>query len=346
MITAIACEAALQKSYLSESVSTVYFGGGTPSLLSEPQLAMLLDTIRSLFDIVPTAEITLEANPDDITTEKLVFWQTLGINRLSIGVQSFFDEDLQWMNRAHNAGQAVQCIELAQQAGIRNLTIDLIYGTPGLTDLRWEQNIKTALSLFVPHLSCYALTVEPQTALDTMIRKGRKENVDPAAQSTHFDILMAELTMAGYEHYEISNFAIPGFRSKHNSSYWQGKCYLGLGPSAHSFNGTSRQWNVSNNALYLKSIQQGIVPFELEKLTNEQQLNEYLMISLRTLEGCSLQKIEMVWGHETVSNILHASQKHLDAGSLMHNNNHLYLTHKGKFLADGIAADLFQLTNR
>lgn len=343
MAAAIAKEAIMRKDFITGHISTIYFGGGTPSLLTSDELLLLMETLSTHFYIEPDAEITLEANPDDISPDKLLEWKKAGITRLSIGIQSFFEEDLQWMNRAHNAEQAKQCIQLAQEAGFHNLTIDLIYGTPGLSDERWMTNIETAISLNIPHLSCYALTVEPNTALDKLIQKGSKADVDQQSQATHFNLLSTRLEAAGFEHYEISNFARPGFRSKHNSSYWQGKSYLGLGPSAHSFNGTIRQWNISNNALYLKSIEEGLVPAEAEQLTNEQQLNEYIMTSLRTIEGCSIILIEKKWGERNAAAIMRAAQKYLQEDYLHLSNNQLILTKKGKFLADGIAADLFQL---
>lgn len=342
LVAAICKEAVLRKTFLQEPIDTIYFGGGTPSLLSGSELEMLLNTLSEHYTIAPNTEITLEANPDDIDTEKLNHWHQAGINRLSIGIQSFFEEDLQWMNRAHNAEQAKHCIELAQTAGFYNLTIDLIYGTPGLSNERWKQNIETALTLGIPHLSCYALTVEPNTALDVMVRKGTKEEVDTDHQATHFNILTESLQDAGFEHYEISNFAKPGFRSKHNSSYWQGKAYLGLGPAAHSFDGhITRQWNISNNPLYISSLQQGIIPFESETLTAVQRINEYLMTSLRTIEGISLNLLESKWGEERKQAILKAAQIHIVQRNIELKNQHITLTTQGKFLADGIAADLF-----
>lgn len=342
MVKAIGTEASLRKDFIQEPINTIYFGGGTPSLLSVSELDFILTTLKDHYTVVADAEITLEANPDDISAEKLNQWFKSGINRLSIGIQSFFEEDLQWMNRAHNALQAKDCIEQARIAGFRNLTIDLIYGTPGLTNERWQQNIQTALSLDIPHLSCYALTVEPNTALDHMVRKGQKKDVDTDLQATHFNILTQTLLAAGFEHYEISNFAKPGFRSQHNSSYWQGKPYLGLGPSAHSFDGAFiRQWNISNNPLYISSLQQGIVPFESETLTTTQKINEYLMTSLRTIEGISLSFLQNHWGEERVYDIMKSAAPHLDQLNIQLKDQHLILTPKGKFLADGIASDLF-----
>jgi len=341
MVAAIRKEAGLRRSYLSEKVETIYFGGGTPSLLSKEEIRTTIEKLQELFDVANEIEITLEANPDDITEENVTGWKEAGINRLSIGIQSFFEEDLQWMNRAHNAAQALDCIRLAQKYGFNNITIDLIYGGPYLTDEKWEQNIDTALSLNIPHLSCYALTVEPKTALAKMIETHQSENVDADKQARHFELLTQKLSAAGFEHYEISNFALPGFRSRHNSSYWQGKPYLGLGPSAHSFNGKSRQWNVANNALYLAGIEQNNIPFEEEVLTETQQLNEYIMTGLRTIEGVSLTKVRIDWGEERTSLLLDAAQKHIQRGHLLQVSDVLRLSAEGKFLADGIAADLF-----
>lgn len=343
MISAIRKEAHLQQAYLTEKVETIYFGGGTPSLISKYEVRSTIQELGQLFEVADDAEITLEANPDDITEDKLVGWKEAGINRLSIGIQSFFEEDLQWMNRAHNAQQAQNCIKMAQQQGFTNITIDLIYGTPDLSDEKWKHNVHTALSLNIPHLSCYALTVEPKTALAKMIATHQSENIDTDKQASQFSLLVAWTEAAGFEQYELSNFARPGFRSRHNSSYWQGKPYLGLGPSAHSFNGTSRQWNIANNALYLKTVEAGLVPFEIEVLTDTQQLNEYIMTSLRTMEGISLKWVETNFGELKAAQLLNAAQKHLAHGHLSFEDDVLQLTIYGKFLADGIAADLFIL---
>lgn len=342
MVAAIVQEIQWQKHYLQEPVETIYFGGGTPSLLQPGAIQSLLDMVRSHFTVTADAEITLETNPDDFTPERPAQWRSAGVNRLSIGVQSFIDADLQWMNRAHNAQQALHCIEWAQAAGLHNITIDLIYGTPTLSDADWQQNVQQALALQVPHLSCYALTVEPQTALQKMIAQHKKENVDADKQARHFELLMQWLAGAGFEHYEISNFAKPGYRSRHNSSYWQGKHYLGVGPSAHSFNGVSRQWNIANNALYLQAIQSGKLPFEIEMLSREQQLNEYIMTSLRTAEGLSLNQVAQHWGQPAVQAIEQLAVKYLANGLMLQNGRQLQLTQQGKLLADGIAADLFQ----
>ena len=341
MVDSIVQEIKLRKNYLSSSVSTIYFGGGTPSICSNMQLSSLLDELKSAFHLALSVEITLEANPDDITAEKLSHWKSIGINRLSIGVQSFREEDLQWMNRAHNATQATDAIQLAKQYGFNNISIDLIYGTPTLSDEQWQQNVQTAINLQVPHLSCYALTVESRTALDKMIERKKMQAPDPEKQARHFELLMEWMEAAGYEHYEISNFAKPNMRSKHNSSYWQGEHYVGLGPAAHSFNGLSRQWNLANNALYIKNIAEGIVPFEMETLTPTQALNEYIMTSLRTSEGLSFTYLKENWGEQKVMDIRKNAADFILQGNALIIDEHLQLTQKGKLLADGIAADLF-----
>lgn len=343
MVNAICKEASLRNDYLHDDIATIYFGGGTPSLLQVADLRLIINTLHNLFKIDSNAEITLETNPDDVTEEKLLQWKTVGINRLSIGVQSFFDDDLTWMNRAHNAEQAYKSILLAKEFGFDNITIDLIYGTPTLSDENWMSNIEKALQLNIPHLSCYALTIETNTALQKMIHQHKKENVDAEKQSRHFEMLIQKLKNAGYEHYEISNFAKPGFRSKHNSSYWRGISYLGLGPSAHSYNGNSRQWNVANNTLYIKSIHENILSFEKEVLSSTQKINEYIMTSLRTMEGLSLQQIKNLHCEETGKQILNDAQKFIHRALIKNENDFLILTDKGKFFADGIAADLFRL---
>lgn len=341
MVDAIVKEINLRKDYIGEPLQSIYFGGGTPSLLTEPQLATILETVHQHFAVVDGVEITLEANPDDISISKLAAWKQLGINRFSLGVQSFYEEDLQWMNRAHNAQQAIDSILQIQDAGFDNITIDLIYGTPTLSDEHWKKNVEQAIALNIPHLSCYALTLEPGTALDSMVRKHKKENVNMDKQARHFEQLMHWTKAAGYDHYEVSNFGKPGFHSRHNSSYWQGKPYIGIGPSAHSFNGNSRQWNIANNIQYLKSIEKEIVPFEIEHLTPHQQLEEYIMTSLRTMEGLSLLHVQAHWNEQEAHRILETSAPYLLSEKMEHKNNHLILTDKGFLFADGIAADLF-----
>jgi putative oxygen-independent coproporphyrinogen III oxidase len=335
-------EITLQKDYLAgEPVHTIYFGGGTPSLLQAGELQALLAHLRATFTIADDAEITLEANPDDLSTEKLLMLKAAGINRLSIGVQSFHETDLTWMNRAHNSQQALDSIRQAQDLGFHNITIDLIYGGPTLTDEGWKQNVQQAIALGVPHLSCYALTVEPGTALDHFIKKKKMAATDPDKAALHFEMLMDLLGEAGYEHYEISNFALPGWHSRHNSSYWQGRSYLGLGPSAHSFNGTTRQWNIANNALYIQSITEGKVPFEIESLTTAMQFNEYIMTALRTSAGCNLEWVAEKFGTALTTQLVAHSQPFIVMKHMERVGETLRLTKAGRLFADGIAAELF-----
>lgn len=337
LVAALLKELELQCEYFgNEAIETIYVGGGTPSLLAAGDIGLLLEKVRSGYIVSPGSEITIETNPDDITEDKLLAWKDAGINRLSIGVQSFFEEDLRWMNRAHTAAQALTNLQLAQRH-FENITIDLIYGLPSLTNEKWKYNADTATGLGIPHLSCYALTVEPKTPLQKLIRLERKEDVNPDKQSEQFLLLMEWLEAAGYEHYEISNFAKPGLRSRHNSSYWQGKKYLGIGPSAHSFDGQCRQWNISNNNQYIQSINQGIVPFEKEVLTPLQQTNEYIMTSLRTSEGLDISKVDKDKRKLLETTAGKYTARHL----LEHKGDRYILTKQGKLLADGIAADLF-----
>jgi len=325
-----------------EIIDTIYFGGGTPSLLDQEELDSIINKLHKSFTIDATAEITFEANPDDITLQKLQDWKDAGVNRLSIGVQSFFSEHLLWMNRAHSANQSLSVIELAKLEGFTNISIDLIYGVPGMTNAQWITNLQQAGELGVTHLSCYALTVEPSTALYKLIRQHKTKDVDEEMQAAQFYILSDWAPSAGYEQYEISNFAKPGMRSRHNSGYWQGKKYLGLGPSAHSFNGNSRQWNIANNALYIKSIHENKLPFEIESLTPVQQLNEYIMTSLRTAEGINTKHIEDQFGKEAALAIDVSTLKYIHDGRLTNTNGAFQLTRDGKFFADGIAAELFK----
>ena len=344
LIAALLKELDLRQNYLqNEAVETIYLGGGTPSLLEVSDLEKLLGSIWKNFSTSPSNEITLEANPDDISEEKIREWLDTGINRLSIGVQSFFEEDLLWMNRAHNAKQAKDSLELACRH-FKNITVDLIYGTPMLTDNKWEKNVETILSYDIPHISCYALTVESKTALQKMIKLGKTEDVNPDKQSDQFLLLMRWLKDAGYEHYEISNFAKPGFRSRHNTSYWQGKKYLGIGPSAHSFDGVSRQWNISNNNTYIDSLKTNSLPFEKEILTAAQQLNEYIMTSLRTIEGIDVRVVEKKFGKKEKERLLQSVKKYLENKKVVVSEaGNLVLTNEGKLLADGIASDLFSI---
>ena len=352
LVQAMVKEIEMQKAYLeSEPLSTIYFGGGTPSLLSTEELKSLIDTIYKYNIVLDDAEITLEANPDNISEEQLLAWENAGVNRLSIGVQSFFEEDLKWMNRAHNSKQAIECIELATKH-FDNITIDLIYGTPGLTDEKWKMNVDKAISLGVEHLSCYALTVESHTPLDKLIREEKREEVDSNQQANQFLLLMKWMKEAGFRHYEISNFAKPGKESKHNSSYWQGERYLGIGPAAHSFNGISRQWNIANNQRYISSINEGKIPSEIETLTPIQVLNEYIMTALRTDQGIDLTALNNKWEIATekgenplellsIKSFELIADSYVKSGHLINTSTNLVLTTEGKLLADGIASDLF-----
>lgn len=341
MIDAMAKEIKQRSNYLTETVNTIYFGGGTPSICNEAQLSYLFETLNLYYQIHPDSEISLEANPDDISVEKLLLWKKLGINRLSIGVQSFIENDLVWMNRAHNAAQSIKSISLAKELGFENISIDLIYGTPTLTDEQWQQNVQQAIALQIPHLSCYALTVEPQTALKKMIEKGKIEAPQNEKQATHFEMLIQLLNEAGYEHYEISNFSLPNQRSKHNNNYWKGIPYIGIGPSAHSFDGISRQWNIANNALYIQAVNQNISYFERELLQPKDVLNENIMTSLRTLEGIDLSFIHLKWGEAIANAIILKANEHINKGLAEMDKHYFFLNNKGKLFADGIASDLF-----
>ncbi len=323
-------------------IDSIYIGGGTPSLLLPAEIRELLSAVRNHFSVAPNAEVTLEANPDDIQPRRLSDWLAMGINRLSLGVQSFNERELKWMNRAHNADQSLQSINDIQAAGFKNFSVDLIYGSPLLTNDDFIKNIATILQKNIPHVSAYALTVEPKTALHKMIRIKKAAPVDEGRQAEQFGILLSMLEAAGFEQYEISNFARPGFRSRHNSSYWQGKPYFGFGPAAHSYDGKNiRRWNIANNSLYIQSIEQNIIPFEEEKLTAAQQLNESIMISLRTAEGLNITEVSQRFGEKYGTALLQNAQKFIDDKKLVNLNSTLVLTNEGKFFADGIAADLF-----
>jgi len=323
-----------------ETVETLYFGGGTPSTLEVEEINKLIIEISENYSISENAEITLEANPDDITPKKLANWRKCGITRLSVGIQSFDDENLKWMNRVHNAEQAIKSMTWIKDAGFENYSVDLIFGIPHLTDEKWIANIDRVVEAGVPHIACYALTVEPKTALHKMILLGKKEDVNQEDQARQFEILMSKLHMTGYEHYETSNFALPGFRSRHNSSYWQGKYYLGIGPSAHSYDGENRYWNIANNPLYIKAINEGASFFELEHLTPRQKFDEYIMTALRTIEGVNLKYIETTFGaamsKKTIEKISKIQREWYDR-----DDDNIFLTDKGKLFCDRISADLF-----
>ncbi|WP_339836661.1 radical SAM family heme chaperone HemW [uncultured Flavobacterium sp.] len=343
MITALAKEIELRKNeFQNEVVETIYFGGGTPSILSIEDIKFLIDEVYKNYKVVENPEITVEANPDDLIEERIVELSKNRVNRLSIGIQSFFEDDLQMMNRAHNSNEASNCLKIATKY-FDNISLDLIYGIPGMSNEKWKQNIEKALSYNIPHISSYALTVEPKTALETFIKKGIiKEPNDEVAQE-HFHILVETLQENGFIHYELSNFGKENYFSKNNSSYWLGKKYIGIGPSAHSFNGTSRSWNIANNTLYIKSIQENKLPLTSEKLTKEDSYNEYIMTGLRTIWGVSLERIESEFGQEFLNYLNTQCQRFINDGLLEIENNILKTTKKGKFLCDGIASDLFML---
>jgi oxygen-independent coproporphyrinogen-3 oxidase len=343
MVSSICKEIEMRKEEVNmQTVETVYFGGGTPSILNTEDIQLILERIGFIHTISPDPEITLEANPDDISDQKLEELSVSGINRLSIGIQSFFDEDLRLLNRVHTAGEAEHCIGTAMEY-FKNVSIDLIYGIPGLSDDRWGENINSALSFNVPHISSYALTVEPKTALHRFIAKGIVPDVDDSQAEAQFRILTDQLEREGFLHYEISNFGKPGFFSRNNTAYWQGKPYLGIGPSAHSFNGISRSWNCRNNAKYIKAIGSGIVPSEIEILTMADRYNEFVMTGLRTMWGLSLHRIRTEFGPEYLDYLVQESEKHIEQKLLIKEKDTLILTKKGKFLADGIASDLFMV---
>lgn len=342
MVAAMLAELDMQATYLPEkTLDSVYFGGGTPSLLDLAELNLVFSKINTLYQLAPGAEITLEANPDDLTIEKLRDLKNhTPVNRLSIGIQSFGDEDLRWMNRAHSARHARACLDEALATGFDDLSIDLIYGAPPTTDAQWTDNLRIAFEYNIPHLSCYCLTVEEGTALGTFVRRGQQPPVDEEKAARQFEYLTAATAARGYDHYEISNFALPGRHARHNSSYWFGEPYLGIGPSAHSFDGASRQWNIANNALYMKAIAEGRLPFEREVLTPVQRYNEYIMTALRTMWGVDPLRVGQI-GADFETYFREAVRPFCEQGVVVYSEGRYRLSAAGKFLADGIAAELF-----
>lgn len=343
VLDAMLLELELRRDYLQgQAVETIYLGGGTPSILSAGEINRLTEEIYRLYPVHELREFTLEANPDDLSTAYLRSLRDTQINRFSIGVQSFRDQDLAYMHRAHNAQEADYAIKAAQDAGFSNLTIDLIYGTPGLTDAAWKDNLQQMATLGVQHFSAYALTVEEGTALSHAIAHKKTAPVAPEQAAGQLELLMEQAPVMGFEHYEISNFALPGHYAVHNTNYWMGVHYLGIGPSAHSFNGRSRSWNMANNALYSNSIlQHGQLNAEEEILTKAQQLNEYIMTSLRTMWGCDLQVVAQRFGTDYSRMIRQNSTPFIEKGQMTDSGNKLVLTPAGKLFADGIAGDLF-----
>jgi len=343
MVLALAKEITMRKDeFENEIVETIYFGGGTPSVLSNEEINFLIAEVYENYKVIENPEITLEANPDDLSSERILKLSKSQINRLSIGIQSFFEEDLQLMNRAHNSEEAKKCLEEVTKY-FDNISLDLIYGIPGMTDEMWKQNIQTALDFGIPHISSYALTVEPKTALSKLIQTGKIAEPEDEAASNHFMILVEMLQKNSFIHYELSNFGKENYFSKNNSAYWLGKKYIGIGPSAHSYDGEKRGWNIANNSLYLKSIQENKLPIETEILTTSDRYNECIMTGLRTIWGVSLERIENEFGQQYLNYLKEQAQKFLDDDLLSIENNILKPTSKGKFLTDGIASDLFYL---
>ena len=343
LISCLIKEIEIRKDELkNDIIETIYFGGGTPSVLSTKEIQLLIDAVYENHTVVENPEITLEANPDDLSEEKIIDLSKSPINRLSIGVQSFFEKDLKLMNRAHNHQEAKNCLTLATRY-FSNISVDLIYGIPDCTNQEWRENIQTTLSFGIPHISSYALTVEEKTPLASFIKKGIIKNVDDELAQEQFHILIEELDKANFIHYETSNFGKEGFFSKNNSSYWLGKSYLGIGPSAHSFDGNQRSWNVRNNSKYIKSIQENKLPIEREILSKRDRYNEYIMTGLRTIWGVSLDKIKTDFGSKYIEYLENQSKKYIKQDLLYLENQTLKTTKKGKFLSDGIASDLFML---
>ncbi|MCH4822061.1 radical SAM family heme chaperone HemW [Gramella lutea] len=335
-------EMVLRKGELGETIKTIYFGGGTPSLLNAEELDSIFKTIFENFEVSEDAEITLEANPDDLSEEVIKMLDASPVNRLSIGVQSFFEDDLKLMNRAHNSEEALKSLQFAKQY-FDNISIDLIYGIPGQANEQWKENLEIALKLDIPHISSYALTVEPKTALEKFIEKGKVKPVEDETYREQFDILVEKLTSNGFEHYEFSNYGKSGYHSQNNMAYWLGKTYLGIGPSAHSYDGTSRKWNISNNNLYINAIESGILPRQTEELSTTDSYNEYVMTRLRTKFGVSVEDIQQKFGEKYRSHFLKESHNFLEDGLMQKIENTFHITSKGKFLSDGIAADLFYI---
>jgi putative oxygen-independent coproporphyrinogen III oxidase len=342
LVKALSKELELRNKEINEPIETIYLGGGTPSLLSHAELSVLFDVINDHYDVIKDAEITLEANPDDLSKEKLIEFSKSPINRLSIGVQSFFDTDLKLMNRAHHAKEALESIQFSQRL-FENLSIDLIYGIPGMSNERWIANLEKAFDLKVPHLSCYALTVEPKTALQAFIQKGIVPPVEDEVAQEHHQLLIDKTEEKGFINYEFSNFGKEGFESKNNMAYWLGKSYLGIGPSAHSYDGHVRSWNVANNAKYLKSMEVGELPLEREMLSKNDKYNEFVMTRLRTQWGINLKEVKVLFGENHHDYLIEQAQLHVDNQLLYVDGNSLKVSKKGKFLSDGIASDLFLL---
>ncbi len=343
MVEALKKELVLRKGELEQdTVETIYFGGGTPSVLTSEEIQGIISVVFKNYKVTRDPEITLEANPDDLSEEKIKELSESPVNRLSIGIQSFFEEDLKLMNRAHSSKEAIKSLSIATQV-FDNISIDLIYGIPQMTNDRWVANIDKALSFGIPHISSYALTVEPKTALANFIKKGVIADVDDRAAQEHFNILLDKMDVAGFESYEISNFGKPGYFSKNNTAYWQQKKYIGIGPSAHSFDGNQRGWNINNNPKYIKAITNNELPSEIEVLSKTDKYNEYVMTGLRTIWGVSLRRIREDFGKKYEEYLLQQAHKFVEEQLLFLDDDRLLTTKKARFLADGIAADLFMI---
>ncbi|MFT5714272.1 MAG: oxygen-independent coproporphyrinogen-3 oxidase [Flavobacterium sp.] len=341
MVLALAKEMQMRKNESEmEVVETIYFGGGTPSVLTSEEIDFLIAAVYENYTVIENPEITLEANPDDLSSGRILELSKSKINRLSIGIQSFFEDDLRMMNRAHNSEEAQKCLEEVTSY-FDNISVDLIYGVPGMSNEKWKQNIEKALSFGIPHISSYALTVEPKTALKKLIDTGKIAEPNDEVAQEHFMILVETLEADDFIHYELSNFGKENYFSKNNSAYWLGKKYIGIGPSAHSYDGVSRSWNIANNPLYIKSIDAGKLPNEIEILSVSDRYNEYIMTGLRTIWGVSLGRIETEFGQSYLDYLTKQSQKFLEDEFLFIENDILKPTKKGKFLTDGIASDLF-----
>lgn len=342
LLDAMRQEIEMRKDELSgQTVQTIYFGGGTPSLLKYDELMMFFEKIYTDFNVSHDAEITLEANPDDLSIEQLKMFRRTPVNRFSIGIQSFRDEDLKMMNRAHSALQAERCALDAADAGFENLSVDLIFGIPYLTFDAWKQNVKMAFSLPVTHISCYGLTVEPKTALAWQIKKGMVPLPDDEIAAAQYQWLLDMAEDSGFPWYEISNFSMPGFESRHNTSYWKGLPYFGIGPSAHSFNGQVRSWNVSSNALYVKAISEGRREAETENIDSTTRFHELILTSLRVRSGLSLELVKEQFGSAVLGNLLETAEQYIQCDWLIHRDRHLKLSRQGLLFADKITSDLF-----
>ncbi len=342
LVKAMKVELNLQSHYMGdEKIHTIYFGGGTPSAIPTHLIGELIDEVKRLHRVSKEAEISLEANPDDLTKENLADWKSFGINRLSVGVQSFVNEHLVWMNRAHTSTEAINGLTWAKEIGITNITMDLIYGIPNMTMDQWKSNLQTFFDLDLPHLSAYGLTIEEQTHLGHLVKTNQVQTEKDANYNLQFEYLMTQTQKQGFDHYEISNFGKPGFYSRHNTAYWLGEKYAGIGPSAHSFNGEERRWNVASNMKYMTMLNKKELPSEVEKLSKKDQFNEYVLTRLRTIWGIDTNQIINQFGADFQNNLKSSVQPYIRSGHVVFNGNSYVLSNEGKYLADKISSDLF-----